>query len=76
MPVTNIAIHPASAAADHTPAIRKNGLKAIVQIASGLLFTFSTAGMAMSISRRSGDHTSFSEAGVWTAGNGTGDTAA
>jgi hypothetical protein len=40
-------IHPASAVADQMPAIRKNGRKPIVQIANGLLFAFSTAGMAM-----------------------------
>jgi hypothetical protein len=42
-----MAIHPASAAADQMPAIRKNGLKPIVQIANGLALAFSTSDMAM-----------------------------
>jgi hypothetical protein len=54
----SIAIHPASAAADQMPAIRKNGLKPIVQIANGLLLAFSTTDMAMRPPCLPPDHTS------------------
>jgi len=42
-----MATHPVSAAADQTLAARKNGLKAIVQMANGSLLVACTAGIAM-----------------------------
>jgi hypothetical protein len=42
----SMTIHPASAAADQALAARKNGLKAIVQIANDSLLAVCTAGIA------------------------------
>jgi hypothetical protein len=65
----SMTIHPASAAEDHTPAIRKNGLNAIVQIANGVFLKFSTAGMAMrNLPGILPDYISFSERAI--AGRG------
>src|SRR5207244_5586627 len=46
-PIVSTATHPVSAAADQTLAVRKNGLKAIVQMANGSLLVACTAGIAM-----------------------------
>jgi hypothetical protein len=45
-PMVSMTTHPASAAADQALAARKNGLKAIVQMANDPLLAVCTAGIA------------------------------